>query len=172
MNSEIKIALLAEGHVDAIVMATQGTNVRRSQEYLRKCIIENQEKKRVTFAAFVNDDFAGFVNVIFESLYPYFKANNIPEINDLLVVPKYRNQGVAKRLIDESEGFAAKSYSKIGLGVGLYKDYGAAQRLYFRNGYIPDGNGLMYNNQEVKPGSQVRVDDDLLIYLYKQLKQE
>ena len=57
----------------------------------------------------------------------------------------------------------------IGLGVGLYKDYGSAQRLYTKNGYIFDGNGLMYNNIEVIPGKDVFVDDELLLYLYKKI---
>lgn len=165
----VNISILDEEHVSDIVEATSGSNVRRQGEYLRKCIRENQEKKRVTFVAFNGNDFAGMVNIIFESSYPYFKSNNIPEINDLLVVPRFRNQGVAKMLLDETERFASNKYERIGLGVGLYKDYGSAQRLYFKNGYIPDGNGLMYSNSEVIPGSHVRVDDDLLIYLYKQL---
>ncbi|OGO77461.1 MAG: hypothetical protein A2Y23_02130 [Clostridiales bacterium GWB2_37_7] len=165
----VNINILDGEHVSDIVEATNGTNVRRREEYLRMCIRENEEKKRVTFVAFVGNDFAGMVNIIFESDYPYFRSNNIPEINDLLVVPRYRKQGVAKKLIDEVERFASSTYERIGLGVELYKDYGAAQRLYFKNGYIPDGNGLIYNNSEVVPGSNVRVDNDLLIYLYKQL---
>lgn len=165
----VNISILAEGHIGAIFEATSGTNVSRHEEYLRKCVGENREKKRITFVAFIEDDFAGMLNIIFESAYPYFKSNNIPEINDLLVVPKFRNKGIAKRLVDEAERYARNTYGRIGLGVGLYKDYGSAQRLYFKNGYIPDGNGLMYNNIEVVPGSHVRVDDDLLIYLYKQL---
>ncbi|MEA5040462.1 MAG: GNAT family N-acetyltransferase [Clostridiaceae bacterium] len=91
------------------------------------------------------------------SQYPFFKENNIPEINDLLVHPKFRNQGVGKMLVSEIEKEAAKTYSYIGLGVGLYKDYGSAQKLYTKNGYILDGNGLMYNNAEVQPGRDVFV---------------
>ncbi len=72
-------------------------------------------------------------------------------------------------LIDECEKHVSTGYEYIGLGVGLYKDYGSAQRLYIKNGYIFDGNGLMYNNTEVKPGNDVFVDDDLLLYLTKRL---
>ena len=165
----VDISVLHDEHIEAIVDGTRGSNVPRHGEYLKMCIRENQEKKRITFVAFIGYEFAGMVNLIFESSYPYFKNNYIPEINDLLVVPMFRNQGIAKKLIDETERFASNSYIRVGLGVGLYKDYGSAQRLYFKNGYIPDGNGLMYNNSEVNPGNHVRVDDDLLIYLYKYL---
>jgi GNAT superfamily N-acetyltransferase len=112
---------------------------------------------------------AGYVNIIFESLYPYFKEKNIPEINDLYVVPEYRKNGIGKRLLNKCERFVSGKYDNIGLGVGLYKDYGNAQRLYTKNGYALDGNGLIYNGAKVEPGKSVVVDDDLLIYLYKKL---
>lgn len=165
----VNINILDESHVSSIVEATSGSNVKRHTDYLEMCIRENYEKKRVTFAAFIDNEFAGMVNLIFLSDYPYFRENSIPEINDLLVVPKYRKQGVGKLLIEATERFARYIYKHIGLGVGLYKDYGAAQRLYCKNGYVPDGNGLIYNNLEASPGNHVRVDDDLLLYLVKEL---
>jgi GNAT superfamily N-acetyltransferase len=164
-DMDISIGILEERHIRAIVEATKGTNV----DYLEMCIRENHEKKRVTLAAFIEDEFAGLVNLIFLSDYLYFKNNNIPEINDLLATPKYSHQGIGAKLIDEMEAYAKDTYKYIGLGVGLYKDYGAAHRLYSRKGYVPDGNGLMYNNLEAVPGSHVRVDNDLLLYLVKQL---
>ena len=33
----------------------------------------------------------------------------------------------------------------VGIGVGLYPDYGSAQRLYIKRGYLPDGHGATYN---------------------------
>ena len=48
----------------------------------------------------------------------------------------------------------------IGIGVGLYSDYGAAQRIYVRRGYLPDGRGIMYRNQPVEPGAVIRIDDE------------
>eukprot|EP00792_Barthelona_sp_PAP020_P000405 TRINITY_DN10637_c0_g1_i1.p1 TRINITY_DN10637_c0_g1~~TRINITY_DN10637_c0_g1_i1.p1 ORF type:complete len:75 (-),score=8.61 TRINITY_DN10637_c0_g1_i1:232-456(-) len=67
------------------------------------------------------------------------------------------------------ENKASEDYTHIGLGVGLYKDYGNAQRLYVKRGYVLDGNGIVYKNEQVVPGSQVTVDDDLLLYLIKPL---
>jgi len=52
-------------------------------------------------------------------------------------------------------------------GVGLYADYGNAQKLYVKRGYIPDGFGLTYENKPVESGHQVRVDDELLIWMVK-----
>ena len=49
----------------------------------------------------------------------------------------------------------------------MYADYGPAQRMYIKRGYVPDGLGLYYKNQPVTPGKNVFVDDDLALYLVK-----
>jgi hypothetical protein len=49
-------------------------------------------------------------------------------------------------------------------------DYGAAQRLYVLRGYIPDGLGLHWKDHHVQDGEDVRVDDNLALYLTKGLK--
>lgn len=165
-----KICALKENLINAIVESLVGTNVSRSEEYLLRCLRENEVFKRITFVALVDSEVAGLVSLIYESEYPFFKENSIPEINDLLVHPKFRNQGVGKLLINKTEKDAAKTFNYIGLGVGLYKGYGSAQRLYVKNGYIPDGNGIIYKNNEVQPGNYVFLDDDLLLYFYKKLK--
>ena len=166
----IEIGVIKENLISFIVESLAETNVSRSEEYLRKCLKENEEAKRVTFVATAGSEIAGLVNLIYKSEYPFFIENRIPEINDLLVHPKFREQGVGKLLICEAEREAAKTFNYVGLGVGLYKDYGSAQRLYVKNGYIPDGNGIVYKNIKAKPGNYVFLDDDLLLYFYKKLK--
>jgi hypothetical protein len=49
-------------------------------------------------------------------------------------------------------------------------DYGAAQKLYALRGYVPDGLGLHWKNHHVQHGEEVTVDDDLALYLTKELK--
>ncbi|WP_240037197.1 hypothetical protein [Paenibacillus amylolyticus] len=44
--------------------------------------------------------------------------------------------------------------------------------MYNKRGYYMDGQGIVYNNIEAKPGEKVMVDDDLLIYLTKALDNE
>lgn len=77
MLQALCIHILRDDFINKIVFATQGTNVSRTENYLRKCIIENHKGKRVTFAAFVEEDFAGLANVIFESSYPYFNVKKV-----------------------------------------------------------------------------------------------
>ncbi|GIO95988.1 N-acetyltransferase [Paenibacillus lautus] len=142
----------------------------RQGDYYHKCLSENNTNKRVTMIAYYNDSLAGCCHLIYESQYPYFIENNIPEINDLNVFPEYRRKHIANRLFDEVELIASKTSTYIGLGVGLYRDYGNAQRMYTSRGYVMDGRGMSYKNVQVIPGESVKVDDDLLIYLVKNLK--
>jgi GNAT superfamily N-acetyltransferase len=138
-------------------------------DYYEKCLEENQLGSRVTLLAFYDEDLAGCCSLLYKSDYPYFIKHSIPEINNLNVFPQYRKKGVATRIIDELEGIASRTSKVVGLGVGLYKDYGNAQRMYCKRGYVLDGNGITYQNVEVEPGKQVIIDDELLLYLVKEL---
>lgn len=144
-------------------------NMNRAEDYYFNCLQENLQGTRITLFALVDGQIAGCAHLKFNSDYPYFQQNGIPEINDLNVFSEYQRQGIANQLLDEFEKQASRTHTYIGIGVGLYKDYGAAQRIYCRRGYIPDGNGITYGEQIVEPGSMVRVDDDLNLYFTKEL---
>ncbi|GMK44289.1 N-acetyltransferase [Paenibacillus glycanilyticus] len=141
----------------------------RQGDYYIRCLEENRAGKRITLMAFYGEELAGCCHLIYESKYPYFAERHIPEVNDLSVFQEYRKKGIASKLLDELERKTSESFKYIGLGVGLYKDYGNAQRLYGKRGYVMDGNGLTYNNVKVKPGTDVFVDDELLVYMVKEL---
>jgi len=53
--------------------------------------------------------------------------------------------------------------------VGLFDEYGPAQRLYGRRGDIPDGRGACQGQEPLRKGMQVILDDDLIIWLTKDL---
>lgn len=140
-----------------------------ASDYFFKCLEENTQKKRITLFAYYEGILAGCCHLLFTSDYPNFSKNNIPEINDLNVFPEFRRKGIANVLLDELEHLASKKSKQVGLAVGLYKDYGNAQKMYNIRGYVMDGHGVFYKNVEVKPGETVTVDDDLLMYLTKKL---
>ncbi len=169
MNSRITIGILAESDIPAIIQAMLESGSPRSDEYYRQCLDEQVKNKRIVLTAFSGGHFGGQANLIFTSKYPYFREKNIPEINDLFVIPEYRDKGVATALMAEAEARLRGKFHAVGLGVGLYRDYGNAQKLYVKLGYIPDGNGICYKNTAVVPGASVTVDDDLLMYFIKQL---
>ena len=90
---------------------------------------EQERGERFVWLAYLDNEFAGYVTLKLKSLYKSFIDKSILEINDLNVLPTYRKQGIASKLLDIAEE-EAKNYSDIvGLGVGLHSSYGAAQKL-------------------------------------------
>ena len=73
--------------------------------------------------------------------------------------------------MDAAEGIAARYADTVCLGVGLCSAYGAAQRMYVKRGYIPDGSGVWYRGRQcVQYETVCTVDDDLILFLYKKLR--
>lgn len=170
MNEELILLKLSnEEYVTQLRKEFANHGIVREHDYFKKCLEENISGNRITIIAFYNGNLVGCGHLIKKSAYPYFYENNIPEINDLNVFTEFRKKGIAGSIIDELEKIASETYEIIGIGVGLYKDYGSAQRLYCKKGYIPDGNGVQYDEKEVKPGTHVLVDDFLNLYFTKKL---
>ncbi|MBX9786189.1 MAG: GNAT family N-acetyltransferase [Alphaproteobacteria bacterium] len=131
---------------------------------------EQQKMERIVWLAFAEDATCGYVTLKWRSLYLPFQKKGIPEVVDLNVLPEFRSRGIGAALLDRAEEAARKKRSSyIGLGVGLYEDYGHAQKLYVKKGYVPDGKGVTYNYLGVRPGKQVPVDDDLILWFTKSL---
>lgn len=110
-------------------------------------------------------ELAGYCTLVWQSEYPPFRESGIPEIKDLNVLPNLRRHGCGSSLLAALESAAGERGPVVGLGVGLYADYGAAQRLYAARGYRPDGRGIMYREQPVEPGSSIAIDDDACLFL-------
>jgi ribosomal protein S18 acetylase RimI-like enzyme len=136
----------------------------------RRYLSEQEEGQRAVLVAFLDGRFAGYVTVIWQSAYPPFARHGVPEIVDLNVLPRDRRRGIGSALMDAAESQVAPRSRVAGLGVGLDPDYGAAQRMYVRRGYVPDGQGLMYAGRRVRHGESVTVDDRLVLYLTKELE--
>ncbi|MEM6645344.1 MAG: N-acetyltransferase [Bacteroidota bacterium] len=132
-------------------------------------LAEQTSGQRPAFVAEIQGVFAGYVTLNWRPTYAPFQEHGIPEIQDLNVLPAFRRRGIGAALIHAAERTAAERSAVIGIGVGLYPDYGSAQRLYVRLGYIPDGRGVAYDHRTVAPGEHVRVDDSLVLYFTKPL---
>lgn len=158
---------MQEADIPIVSEAFANNGIHKSKDYLTRCWQENLTGERVTLLAFYQGQFAGSLHLLAKSYYPYFVENNIPEVNDFNVIPPLRRMGIGKALMDAVEKLAFDKYGVVGLGVGLYASYGSAMRMYARRGYIPDGRGVVYQGQVVPPGSQVRLDDDLNIFMVK-----
>lgn len=140
-----------------------------SEKWARR--LENHETgKRTVFLIVKGKEIVGYGSLLPESEYPEFKAEGIAEINDLWVAETERHQGLGKMLIQYIENKALeRGFKQIGLGVGLYRDYGAAQKLYCQLGYVPDGHGITHNYRPAIPGENYPLDDELLLWLKKSL---
>jgi GNAT superfamily N-acetyltransferase len=138
------------------------------------CLFEGYlAESRLVWLAFVEDEFSGYITLQWKSLYPPFKQQHIPEIMDLNVLPIFRRMGIGSLLLATAEKEAASKSQIIGIGVGLYAGedggYGAAQRLYVKRGYIPDGKGVTYHYQPTIPGNVYPLNDDLALWFTKRL---
>lgn len=97
-----------------------------------------------------------------------FREKGLPEIVDFGVLQKYQRMGIGGRLMDVAEQIAAQHADAVCLGVGLSQEYGSAQRMYVKRGYIPDGSGVWYRNKQcVQYETVCTVDDDLVLFLSK-----
>lgn len=131
---------------------------------------EQKIGRRIVCLARWKDELIGYGSLLKDSKYPYFKASGIPEIHDVWISEEWRDHGFGRQLIGYLEFLAQKEkYQLVGIGVGLYEDYGRAQRLYIQLGYIPDGKGVTYQYHKASPGNSYPLDDDLVIWLIKKL---
>ncbi len=132
--------------------------------------LEQQAGTREVLIALMGGIFAGYVTIVWEPSYKPFQDNDIPEIQDFNVLPKFRRQHIGTALMDKAEALISTRSRTVGVGVGMYADYGNAQRLYVLRGYIPDGEGLTYKHKVLKPMEHTINDDDLVLYFTKALK--
>jgi GNAT superfamily N-acetyltransferase len=142
---------------------------RLVEQYALYCQ-ESAEGKRTNLLAEWCGQFAGYVTIVWESDYPPFRDAGIPEIVDFNVLLRFRRQGVGTALMDEAEKQITQRAPAAGLGVCLHTDYGAAQVLYAKRGYVPDGRGVYYHGHSPQYEEQVTIGDDLALYLIKRLR--
>ncbi len=70
----------------------------------------------------------------------------------------------------QAEAMISKHFDTVGIGVGLYTDYGPAQRMYVVRSYVPDGQGCTYKNEPVSGGQRICADDNLVVWFSKRLR--
>ncbi|MEL7121971.1 MAG: GNAT family N-acetyltransferase [Bacteroidota bacterium] len=169
MKTNLEIRLIKEEDPAIIDLAFARENRSKSIDQYTYYYELQKEGKRDVIIAEKNGDFAGYLTVKWEANYLPFREKGIPEIVDFNVLNKFQRQGIGNALMEEAEKRIRKVSKFAGIGFGVYKDYGAAQRLYVKRGYIPDGMGMVKDSAPIPPGTMVRVDDDLVICLTKEL---
>lgn len=169
-NPTLSIRLLEANDIPQIAKAFRELGWNKPASQYERYLMEQKSKIRVAYVALVDKEFAGYLTVCWKSSYGPFREKNVPEIVDLNVLPKFRRRGIATQLMEKAEDEIARVSAIAGIGVGMTADYGAAQRLYVLRGYIPDGLGLHWRDHHVSYREELTVDDDLALYLTKELK--
>ena len=172
-TSDVLIGPLIREDIVAISEAFNQIGWNKPASLFARYLKEKEAGERLVWVAHVHEQFAGYITLKWRSSYPLFKAQNIPEIMDLNVLPSFRKMGIGSLLLDAAEKEAATKSQIIGIGVGLYAGadggYGPAQKLYVKRGYIPDGKGVTYNYEPTIPGNNYALDDDLVLWFTKKL---
>lgn len=139
-------------------------------DYFEQCFARQAQGERLVLAAFLGAEIAGYVIFNRKPRYALYRKLNMPEIQDLNVVQSARRRGIGAALVASCEDLArAEQYQDVGISVGLHGGFGAAQRLYVRMGYIPDGFGITYDRETVRAGDIRAIDDDLCLMMVKTL---
>ena len=136
----------------------------------RSYLADHAEPDGASFTAMDGSDVIGYVAIVWESNYAGFRSRGIPLVHQIAVAGPFRRRGVATLLMDAAEELVRdRGIVTLGITVGLFDQYGPAQRLYGRRGYIPDGRGACRGQEPLRKGTQVTIDDDLIIWLTKDL---
>ena len=136
----------------------------------RRYLADHAEPDGASLIATGGSDAIGYVAIVWDSNYAGFRNRGIPLVHQIAVAGPHRRQGVATLLLDAAEQLARdRGIATLGITVGLSEDYGPAQRLYGQRGYIPDGRGACTGQRPLRRGMQVSMDDDLIIWLTKDL---
>lgn len=167
MNVHIRTLRAEDPAIISLSFQEQGWD--KPVDLYTRYLEEQHRGERVSIVAEVDHQFAGYVNVLWNSSYPPFAQQSIPEINDFNVLIRYQRQGIGTKLMDRAEEVIKERSGIAGIGVGLFADYGHAQILYAKRGYIPDGRGIYDGQKHLAYGDNLIVNDDVALYLTKKL---
>jgi GNAT superfamily N-acetyltransferase len=134
----------------------------------RRCLADHAEPDGSSLIATRGLDVIGYVAIVRESNCARFRSRGIRLVHQLAVAGPFGQQGAATLLMDAAEQLARdRGIVTLGITVGLFDEYGPAQRLCGRRGYIPDGRGACQGQEPLRKGMQAILDDDLIIWLTK-----
>ncbi len=166
-DSSLLIRSMRESDIDALVLLLEHARIERPYSALLDFYAGELSGTCRMFIAVANDSIAGYAALLNEAVYGPFSYNGVPYMGDFLVFPAFRKQGVGSRIMDTLERIAFRTHDAIGAGISMYADWGSAQRMCARRGYIPDGSGIWYLNECPEEGAPCTNDDDMILYMLK-----
>lgn len=127
--------------------------------YFERCF---DESRLIVIAAQDGID-CGYGQLNYTPRYNLYKKLSYPEIQDVNVCADHRRRGIATQIIQRLEAAAQERYQGVGISVGVTKDFGAAQRLYIKLGYVPDGFGATCDREPVNADLSYPVNEVCLM---------
>lgn len=140
----ITIRRMQAGDIHNIVLAEDPSS-QSGGDYFQKQLSWQNDGESSALLAFFDGQIAGYVFLFQKCRWGGLRNLGLPSIVDLFVFEKYRKNGVGTALLDAAEDVASKFSNKIYLDVPVNSKYGAAQKLYIKRGYVPDGNGIYFD---------------------------
>jgi len=162
---KINICKATLKHAPALRRLTANMGRNLEAHYFEECLVREAAGERDFYIGQQegSEEIAGYVMLVREPRYQPFRRMNIPEIQDLSVSPDLRQQGIGSQLVTFCEDIVQKEgFSMIGLAVGLHARFAPAQRLYLNRGYLPDGNGAIYDCQPMGFAEMKPLDDNFV----------
>ena len=139
----------------------------KSGETFNTLYARQRLKKANVYVAEFEGKLLGYIVVSYETTV---KGEVLVHIEDLFVLPLFRKCGVGKSILDYAEREIMRRYDKAHASIGIGSKFGAAQRLFVKNGYIPDGMGARFNGRVLPDGAQATNIRSLCLKYTKELK--
>lgn len=171
MTDELTLREMTSNDPPTIAEAFRVQGWNKSKDQFEKYYREQMEGNRTVLVAEMNRKFVGYLTIVWESDYHPFRDAGIPEVVDFNILVAHQRKGIGTFLMNEAEIRISERSKIAGICVGLDADYGAAQVMYARRGYIPDGRGIQYDGKQLKFGDRTTVDYSLVMCLTKKLSE-
>lgn len=147
-----------------------GMNTAKDHGYYERQFARQRQGTRQVYIAQFGGIDAGYCILNWVPKYALFKKLDIPEVQDLNVLPHFRRRGIATAMIEYCEALArAEKKEHMGISVSVGPQFGPAQRLYGTLGYVADGNGVTYDRKLTAPNEMRPLDDQLCMMMVKAL---
>jgi GNAT superfamily N-acetyltransferase len=168
--TNVKIEILDTKTPDSLWLLIEKMGFSKDRDYFDKALERQDLGELLIVMAYAYGQYVGYGLLNWQPKYTFFKLYEIPEIQDLNILREFRGQGFGTALIQYCENIAIEHRcDQMGIGVGLDSSFGAAQKLYVRLGYVPDGNGVSYDRKQVTAGEFRPIDENLCLMMVKSL---
>jgi len=168
--TDVYIRKMRANDIDKILYNLNEQGFSKPKNILDEYLSKQNDNFINVFIAEYNGDIAGYAVLYPDTGVGPFAFQKIPVISNLIVFEKYQRRGIGSKILDAAEEKASELSDKVQLGVGLHSGYGAAQIMYVKRGYLPDGSGLWYNCVKLEKNAECKNDDELGLFLYKNLE--